>query len=131
MYDSEEFQFNLNDFDAPNASEGLNLGHVNATEQLANVVGLSDVVSDLGSQLFLNSHTFFPVSHTLFPNVEPNFSENAGTDDGVDALAPFLTRHNVTAGDLIQFAAAIGLSNCPGAPTPPYYPLAARSARAS
>lgn len=51
----------------------------------------------------------------LFP-VETTFSENAGTDDGVDALAPFLTRHNVTGGDLIQFAAAFGLTNCPGAP---------------
>ncbi|THH03507.1 hypothetical protein EW145_g6201 [Phellinidium pouzarii] len=52
----------------------------------------------------------------LFGNIETNFSENLGTDDGVDALAPFLTRHLVTAGDLIQFAAATGLANCPGAP---------------
>ncbi|KAI5117136.1 hypothetical protein M0805_008255 [Coniferiporia weirii] len=52
----------------------------------------------------------------IFGSIETNFSENLGTDDGVDALAPFLTRHNVTAGDLIQFAAAFGLTNCPGAP---------------
>ncbi|KAI5117417.1 hypothetical protein M0805_005477 [Coniferiporia weirii] len=52
----------------------------------------------------------------IFADIETNFSENLGTDDGVDALAPFLTRHNVTAGDLIQFAAAFGLTNCPGAP---------------
>ncbi|KAI5116829.1 hypothetical protein M0805_006241 [Coniferiporia weirii] len=52
----------------------------------------------------------------IFSDIETNFSENLGTDDGVDALAPFLTRHNVTAGDLIQFAAAVGISNCPGAP---------------
>ncbi|THH03758.1 hypothetical protein EW145_g6030 [Phellinidium pouzarii] len=52
----------------------------------------------------------------LFADIETNFSENLGTEDGTDALAPFLTRHLVTAGDLIQFAAAIGLTNCPGAP---------------
>ena len=52
----------------------------------------------------------------LFKEIETAFSENLGTDDGADALAPFLTRHNVSAGDLIQFAAAVGLTNCPGAP---------------
>ncbi|KAI5116828.1 hypothetical protein M0805_006240 [Coniferiporia weirii] len=52
----------------------------------------------------------------LFGDIETSFSENLGTDDGVAALAPFLTRHLVTAGDLIQFAAALGVSNCPGAP---------------
>ena len=41
---------------------------------------------------------------------------NNGIDDSVDALKPFLTRHDVTAGDLIQFAGAVGVSNCPGAP---------------
>ena len=52
----------------------------------------------------------------LFSDIETNFAENAGTSDGTDALAPFLTRHLVSAGDLVQFAAAVGLSNCPGAP---------------
>ncbi|EJD02557.1 manganese peroxidase 3 [Fomitiporia mediterranea MF3/22] len=52
----------------------------------------------------------------LFRDIETNFTENAGTDDGADALAPFLTRHLVSAGDLIQFAAAVGITNCPGAP---------------
>ncbi|KAH8116590.1 manganese peroxidase 3 [Phellopilus nigrolimitatus] len=52
----------------------------------------------------------------LFKDIETNYVENAGTDDGVDALAPFLQNHSVSAGDLIQFAAAVGLTNCPGAP---------------
>ena len=52
----------------------------------------------------------------LFKDIETAFPANAGIDDGVDALSPFLTRHLVTAGDLIQFAGAVGLSNCPGAP---------------
>lgn len=34
----------------------------------------------------------------------------------MDALSPFFTNHSVTAGDLIQFGAAVGLINCPGAP---------------
>ena len=39
---------------------------------------------------------------------------NLGIDDSVNALKPFLTRHLVTAGDLIQFAGAVGITNCPG-----------------
>ena len=52
----------------------------------------------------------------LFADIETNFAANAGIDDSVDALSPFLTRHLVTAGDLIQFAGAVAVSNCPGAP---------------
>lgn len=51
-----------------------------------------------------------------FPDVEPNFSANNGIDDSVDALTPFLAKHNVTSGDLIQFAGAVAITNCPGAP---------------
>ena len=52
----------------------------------------------------------------IFGDIELNFAANAGIDDSVDALSPFLQTHNVTAGDLIQFAGAVGVSNCPGAP---------------
>ena len=45
----------------------------------------------------------------LFSDIETNFAANAGIDDSVDALSPFLTRHLVTAGDLIQFAGAVGM----------------------
>ena len=55
-------------------------------------------------------------SMIIFSEIETNFAANAGIDDSVDALSPFLTRHNVTAGDLIQFAGALGITNCPGAP---------------
>ena len=48
-------------------------------------------------------------SMIIFANPEVNFTENAGIDDSVDALSPFLTRHLVTAGDLIQFAGAVGM----------------------
>ncbi|KZS88754.1 peroxidase [Sistotremastrum niveocremeum HHB9708] len=55
-------------------------------------------------------------SMLIFPDVEPNFHANLGISDSVDALTPFLSTHNVTAGDLIQFAGAVALTNCPGAP---------------
>ncbi|KIJ47125.1 class II peroxidase [Sphaerobolus stellatus SS14] len=56
-------------------------------------------------------------SMLVFPDVEPNFSANNGISDSVNALLPFLAAHNtITAGDLIQFAGAVGISNCPGAP---------------
>lgn len=52
----------------------------------------------------------------IFSDTELAFAANDGVDDGVNDLAPFLQKYNVTAGDLIQFAGAIGTSNCPGAP---------------
>src|ERR1700761_2112277 len=71
----------------------------------------------------------------IFPDVEPNFTPNAGElsaaskmlhvnntlfftgiSDSVEFLTPFLATHNVTAGDLIQLAAAVGITLCPGAP---------------
>ena len=56
-------------------------------------------------------------SMLIFPNVEPNYHANLGISDSVDALTPFLERHpQVSPGDLIQFGAAVAISNCPGAP---------------
>jgi manganese peroxidase len=50
----------------------------------------------------------------LFPTVEPNFSANNGIDDSVNNLIPFMQKHNtISAGDLVQFAGAVALSNCP------------------
>ncbi|OCH84729.1 manganese peroxidase precursor [Obba rivulosa] len=56
-------------------------------------------------------------SMLLFPTVEPNFSANNGIDDSVNNLIPFMAKHpTISAGDLVQFAGAVALSNCPGAP---------------
>ncbi|KZT40906.1 manganese peroxidase 2 [Sistotremastrum suecicum HHB10207 ss-3] len=55
-------------------------------------------------------------SMIIFDEIETAFPANNGIDDSVDALSPFLATHNVTAGDLIQFAGAVGITNCPGAP---------------
>lgn len=52
----------------------------------------------------------------IFPTVEPNFPANLGISDSVGDLLPFLSRHSVSAGDLIQFGGAVAVSNCPGAP---------------
>ncbi|OCH88866.1 manganese-dependent peroxidase [Obba rivulosa] len=56
-------------------------------------------------------------SMLIFPTVEPNFSANNGISDSVNNLIPILAMHpTISAGDLVQFAGAVALSNCPGAP---------------
>ncbi|KAF8527738.1 heme peroxidase [Gautieria morchelliformis] len=56
-------------------------------------------------------------SMLIFPNVKPNFLANLGMSDRFELLTPFLRNHSqVSAGDLIQFAAAVAIGNCPGAP---------------
>lgn len=52
----------------------------------------------------------------LFSDTELKDPANDGISDSVTLLSPLLTRHNVTAGDLIQFAAAVAVGNCPGSP---------------
>lgn len=53
----------------------------------------------------------------VFQSTELGFHANTGLDDSVDTLSPFLANHtSVSAGDMIQFAAALGITNCPGAP---------------
>ncbi|KAJ6598187.1 putative versatile peroxidase [Mycena vulgaris] len=55
-----------------------------------------------------------------FDEIETAFAANNGIDDIVDVQTPFINAHNITAGDL-QFAGAIGVSNCPGAPRVPFF----------
>ena len=53
----------------------------------------------------------------IFPTVEPNFGPNAGISDSVEAITPFVQAHpQISAADMVQFSAAVGISNCPGAP---------------
>ncbi|KAA1474284.1 manganese peroxidase 2 [Dentipellis sp. KUC8613] len=51
-----------------------------------------------------------------FSETETNFHANGGIDEIVEEQRPFVEAHNITAGDFIQFAGAVGISNCPGAP---------------
>ncbi|KAF7324709.1 Peroxidase [Mycena kentingensis (nom. inval.)] len=53
-----------------------------------------------------------------FDDIETAFAANAGIDDILREQAPYINKYNLTmsAGDFIQFAGAVGVSNCPGAP---------------
>ncbi|KAI0331210.1 peroxidase [Cubamyces sp. BRFM 1775] len=55
-------------------------------------------------------------SISIFESIETNFHASIGVDEIVNEQAPFIARHNITPGDFIQFAGAVGVSNCPGAP---------------
>ncbi|KAG7449783.1 manganese peroxidase 1 [Guyanagaster necrorhizus] len=57
-------------------------------------------------------------SIVTFADVELGFHANIGIDEIVDTQLPFIAAHNATlsTGDFIQFAGAVGVSNCPGAP---------------
>nr|WCB70300.1 lignin peroxidase LiP8 [Trametes hirsuta] len=55
-------------------------------------------------------------SIAIFPEIETNFHPNIGLDEIVQLQKPFIARHNLSVADFIQFAGAIGVSNCPGAP---------------
>ncbi|KAG6910464.1 vacuolar protein sorting-associated protein 1 [Tephrocybe rancida] len=48
--------------------------------------------------------------------IETTFHANDGIDDIIELQRPFALRHSVSFGDFIQFAGAVGVSNCPGAP---------------
>ncbi|KAJ7089562.1 manganese-dependent peroxidase [Mycena epipterygia] len=52
----------------------------------------------------------------VFNDTELTYPANDGLDDPVNTEAPFIKAHNVTPGDFIQFAGAVSLSLCPGAP---------------
>ncbi|TFY83700.1 hypothetical protein EWM64_g314 [Hericium alpestre] len=52
----------------------------------------------------------------IFSDTETAFHANNGIDEIVETQRPFIQAHNITAGDFIQFAGAVGVSNCPGAP---------------
>ncbi|GJE87943.1 manganese peroxidase [Phanerochaete sordida] len=56
-------------------------------------------------------------SMLVFPTVEPEFSANNGISDSVNNLIPFMSQFpTISPGDLVQFAGAVALTNCPGAP---------------
>ncbi|THH02945.1 hypothetical protein EW145_g6667 [Phellinidium pouzarii] len=54
-----------------------------------------------------------------FASTELTYAANddGGVQDIVTNLTPFVSKYNVTPGDLVFFAGVVGLSNCPGAPT--------------
>ncbi|KAJ7097412.1 lignin peroxidase LiP2 precursor [Mycena epipterygia] len=52
----------------------------------------------------------------VFNATELTYPANDGLDDPINTEAPFIKAHNVTPGDFVQFAGAVSLSLCPGAP---------------
>ncbi|KAH8107932.1 Mn peroxidase MNP5 [Cristinia sonorae] len=57
----------------------------------------------------------------LFSDVETKFHANIGLDEVVAQQKPFVAKHNISAADFIQFAGAVAVSNCPGAPRLPFF----------
>ncbi|TFK82314.1 class II peroxidase [Polyporus arcularius HHB13444] len=53
------------------------------------------------------------MAHTADEITDP---ANNGLDDIIEAQRPFAIKHNVSFGDFIQFAGAVGVSNCNAAP---------------
>jgi len=56
-----------------------------------------------------------------FSSIEEQDPDNLGTDAAVEDMRTFATKWNVTFGDIIQFAGAVALSGCPGAPRVPVF----------
>ncbi|KAI0344625.1 short manganese peroxidase [Trametopsis cervina] len=55
-----------------------------------------------------------------FSEIETNFHANNGVDEVVEEQRPFAIKHKVSFGDFIQFAGAVGVSNCLGGPRIPF-----------
>ncbi|OJT02974.1 Manganese peroxidase 3 [Trametes pubescens] len=55
-------------------------------------------------------------SISIFADTETEYAANLGLDEIINAQAPLIARHTLPTADFIQFAAAIGVSNCAGAP---------------
>ncbi|KDR69139.1 hypothetical protein GALMADRAFT_104378 [Galerina marginata CBS 339.88] len=55
-----------------------------------------------------------------FNSTETAYDANAGIDDIVALQWPLFLKSNLTAGDFVHLAAAVGTANCPGTPQLPY-----------
>ncbi|VDB85017.1 unnamed protein product [Peniophora sp. CBMAI 1063] len=56
-------------------------------------------------------------SFVLFGDIETQFPANGGTDEIVALEKRFIAAHpGISTADFIQFAGAVGITNCPGAP---------------
>jgi len=51
-----------------------------------------------------------------FRDIETEYHANGGIDEIVNSQLPYINKYGVTPGDFIQFAGAVGVANCPGAP---------------
>ncbi|KAK7678712.1 hypothetical protein QCA50_018294 [Cerrena zonata] len=60
-------------------------------------------------------------SLAIFDKIEPFFHPNLGTDEIIQLQKPIMARHNISVADFIQFAGAVAVTNCPGAPRLPVF----------
>ncbi|KXN90157.1 Versatile peroxidase VPL1 [Leucoagaricus sp. SymC.cos] len=60
-------------------------------------------------------------SIVTFADTELKYHANGGVDGIVNVQKPLIAKYNISAGDFIQFAGAVGLTNCPGAPRIPFF----------
>ncbi|TCD71207.1 Manganese peroxidase 3 [Steccherinum ochraceum] len=92
----------------------------------ANLFDGGECGEEVHESLRLTFHDAIGIGHTggggadgsivIFSSTETAFHANNGIDEIVERQKPIIARNNITAGDFIQFAGAIGVSNCPGAP---------------
>ncbi|KAJ7642261.1 manganese peroxidase 2 [Roridomyces roridus] len=59
----------------------------------------------------------------IFAEQELSYDANLGIADAFNLEAPFIEKHkgNISVADFIQFAAAVGLTKCPGVLQPPFH----------
>ncbi|KAJ7927044.1 manganese peroxidase isozyme precursor, partial [Mycena leptocephala] len=50
-------------------------------------------------------------------DIETKYAANNGVDEIIELQRPIAIAHKVSFGDFIQFAGAVGITNCPGAPS--------------
>ncbi|KAJ6563979.1 manganese peroxidase isozyme precursor [Mycena capillaripes] len=50
-------------------------------------------------------------------DIETKYAANNGVDEIIELQRPIAIAHRVSFGDMIQFAGAVGITNCPGAPS--------------
>ncbi|KAI0372465.1 manganese-repressed peroxidase [Pilatotrama ljubarskyi] len=69
-------------------------------------IGISSTLGGGGADGSIMAHS----------DVELAYGENVGVDEIVELQRPIALRYNVSFGDFIQFAGAVGVSNCLGGP---------------
>ncbi|KAJ7936731.1 heme peroxidase [Mycena leptocephala] len=75
-----------------------------------------DVMDDIQENLFDGGECGEEVHELTFHDAIGFSPKGLGADETIDAQRPFAINHKVSFGDFIQFAGAIGITNCAGAP---------------
>ncbi|KAJ6453706.1 manganese peroxidase 1 precursor [Mycena sanguinolenta] len=98
----EDIQANMFDLDDPCGDAA----HTALRVSFHDAIGFSNSDSSFG--------TGADGSIFIFGETELSFDANLGIADAFNLEVPFITKHNISVGDFIQFAAAVSLTECPG-----------------